>query len=367
MRIGSGLVIALACVVALVATALAAGSASAAYPVEVRSEADGTPCNPCEILIEGESQAYVENPLILVSTCEDTFEAEIYADGSGHVTTHTGTGHPGFGGQCLVAKCNGVGEPAAETEWPFQVEEVGNDIALEMRFCLDASLNVNGTGGHCDLEANIEAEIGGEHHYIIDAPHRHCTGVNRVLDATWEIHDSSTLSGNHDAIEIGPRSFEVVEEDGGDPCNPCNVLMEGETQILIEDTGVPIFICEDRLEAEIWADGSGHVTSVVKNSHSGIPCLASNCAGGESQWPFQLETGGARYHMRWCLGSAHCDISGDFSPESSGSHHYVVDAEQQHCAGLNRIFDGSWEIQEGEATGDHDAIEIAYGEAAAAG
>jgi hypothetical protein len=199
MRTASKLL--LLCATAVLAMAFAASSASATGPVEISNEITGEHCNPCEIVVEGESVISVETPRIPVSFCEDSFEAEIYEDGEGHVTQLNNANHTG--GACATQKCNGVGEPAAETEWPFHMEEVGSAFALAIRFCLDSKAAPNNPGGHCDLTAGVAPEPAPRvHHYLISAVDEHCTAINRVWNSDWEIHDTFSGTGNHDAIEI---------------------------------------------------------------------------------------------------------------------------------------------------------------------
>jgi hypothetical protein len=196
MRTASKLL--LLCATAVLAMALTASSASATGPVEISNEATGEHCNPCSVILEGESTISVETPRIPVSFCENTFEAEIYEDGEGHVTQYTNANHTG--GTCGTDKCNGIGEPTAETEWPFHIEEVGDEFSLGIRFCLDSKANPNNPGAHCDLNTQDGDETDpGSHHYIGSAVDQHCPAINRVINGSLELHNDSP---NHDAIEI---------------------------------------------------------------------------------------------------------------------------------------------------------------------
>ena len=94
-----------------------------------------------------------------------------------------------------VQKCNGVGEAAAESEWPLQAEEAGpSQEALDLRFCLDTKSNPDGPGYHCNIEADISnlGNLGnlGNHHYEISLVDESCVNGLRIVNGTWDIQSS---------------------------------------------------------------------------------------------------------------------------------------------------------------------------------
>jgi len=183
MRLARKLFLLLAAAIA--ALAMSATTASATGPVEVDIEG-GAHCAPCFIEVHGESQITNATGTPL-STCEDTFHAEIYEDGFGHVTELINAPHATL--PCTTIKCTGVGEPPEEAEWPFRIEETGlNQELLEIRFCLDVAPNPGATGLHCDLDAAVTAnEVNEPHHYNVSVLNWPCAGGARLVTGNWEI------------------------------------------------------------------------------------------------------------------------------------------------------------------------------------
>ena len=338
---------------------------SASSPVEVHDEL-AAHCAPCLIEVHGESQI-TSAAGIPVSTCEDTFHAEIYEDGSGHVTELINAPHAGL--PCTTIKCTGVGEPAEEAEWPFQIKETppneGMSETLEMRFCLDVFDNPGGAGVHCDLDAHIGEEPAPAvpHHYEISTTNFPCAAGARLVTGNWEIEGTP--------IEIDhPHTPVEVHDESGAHCNPCPISLDGESQIT-NTAGTPVSTCEDELSAEIYEDGSGHVTEYHNDdNHDGLPCTVQNCNGvgeppAESEWPLQAEEAGPSeeaLELRLCLDTkvdpnatgVHCDIEADIS--NLGNHHYEISLVNELCHNATRLVNATWEIQSSPIEIEHPDV-----------
>ena len=337
----------------LAAAALNATTASATGPVEVHDEL-GNHCNPCVIDLVGESQITFTsgNPM---STCEDELTAEVYEDGSGHVTDyHNDDNHNGL--PCTVQNCYGVGEAAAESEWPLQIEESApGQEALDLRFCFDVKTNPNGTGGHCDGHANIDDL--GNHHYEISMVNQSCLGGARIVNADWEIQ-SSPIEIEHPIIPSEPHTPVVIHDETGNHCNPCLIELHGESQVA-NPAGTPLWACEDTIHAEIYEQGSGHIDELISQDHALTSCLIQNCNGigeasSELEWPLEIEESGpsqGELQYRFCVDGQfnpndtgqHCDARADIVEE--GNHHYGVFLVDQPCANGLQIWNATWEIE----------------------
>ena len=181
MRPAHRLLLALA--MALTALAMSATTASGDTPVEIHDEDTGVHCNPCFIEAHGESQVLVTSVGIPIFTCEETLHGEIYEDGSGHITALINTlNHAGQ--PCNTANCNGVGEPAGESEWPLQIEEDAGELTMTYLFCLEPRSIPNIQGAHCHAPTHLEEHT--PHHYEISMDHD-CPNINRTFVGEWEI------------------------------------------------------------------------------------------------------------------------------------------------------------------------------------
>jgi hypothetical protein len=193
-----------AALLALIAIALTASTASAQEtPVEIWEE-DGGHCEPCYIHAVGKSD--LEFFGIPITTCEDEVEAEVYEDPEGdtegtqgHVYSYTN--NAATSAQCWRVNCNGVGEAPAESEW--ELDEFGetgpNEGHFHMDFCLDNKNNPNGAGVHCpSAEIHIEESEEDSHHYIVSVDYVCLNGVHWI--GQWETEGDHT--DDHDDIEI---------------------------------------------------------------------------------------------------------------------------------------------------------------------
>ena len=196
---------------ALAAMALTAGTASAQEEaVEIENEVSGLHCDydaaNCEHHVVGTSSLLLHQfgTEIPISACNDEFVASLDENGSGFI--HEYENDAAASGSCTRVACNGVGEPAEETEWDIfatgeytgaQTEE-GH---LSVRFCLDDETNVDGAGRHCDAE--IQVHNHGNHSYGFEAETVICPiipGVFTELNGSWE--SEATPGIGEDDIEI---------------------------------------------------------------------------------------------------------------------------------------------------------------------
>lgn len=181
----------LLCAMAIAATALMATTAVAQETaVEVVEEATHDHCDPCFVeassITPSEIVSHIFGHEELASTCVDTFEAEIYEDGTGHITDQELDDPPV--GTCTQQPC---AETAAEEEWPItEAGELGPGLGhMDVRFCLSPE-NDPETERHCDAE--IEVVETGPHHYTLHTD-QNCPitlGVSSEVTGEWEIHDN---------------------------------------------------------------------------------------------------------------------------------------------------------------------------------
>ena len=329
----------------LAAVALNATTASATGPVEVHDEL-GNHCNPCAIQIQGESRIIQPNGST-ASSCEDTLHAELYEDGRGHVTELFNQAHAG--GACFAQMCNGVGEPATEVEWPFQIEESSpGGEAMELRLCIDHKGGPNYPGDHCDVDADLVDQGTQRYRFTLNQP---CPGGFTVT-ANWEIEDSIVIEHPLNPIEI--------HNETGTHCNPCSFAIHGES-LLTNAAGTPVAICEDTFHAEVYEDGEGHITEYVNQGHAGLSCPIQACTGigepaQEAEWPFQISESAPsqeRLEFRLCLDpelnpssvGLHCDVDASLAAEAGTPHHYEISLMNWPCAGGARLWTANWEIE----------------------
>lgn len=193
MRIARRLVLLSATVMAIMA--LGASSAAANSGIAM-SEEGGDNCNPCVLLLYGESE--LRAITVLVSRCEDTFEVWLNHNGTGSMLYTNEPHHFSVGPGCTRRPCNGTGEPAVEHPFPILgTEEIAEDVAeMSIRLCLDSASNPNGTGQHCT--ADVFVDDLGSHDYRLTT-HQTCFGGLAELRGTW----FAVTDANHDNLDIG--------------------------------------------------------------------------------------------------------------------------------------------------------------------
>jgi hypothetical protein len=341
--------LALLAITALAALLLSAATASADVPVEVHDES-GNHCDPCEVHVVGESLFHVTGvPSFVVTQCEDEFVAELYEDGTGHITDLTNVGHNSQ--PCVTAQCNGVGESESEIEWEFDLEEVApNETELSTVLCLDSRADPDAAGNHCAVDILLEET--DTHTYELQASQPCPSGL--TFEGTWTI-EGSPIEIEHPDDPPPPDPIEVHET--GAHCDPCEIHLTGESQIAVSPIGV-ISACEDELTAEIYEDGTGHITDLTSQDHATISCITQNCNGvgeaaGETEWPTQIEESGPSSEevpFRLCLDSKanpngtafHCDVAAELV--SGGNHEYEIVLDDESCNG-SLLVSAQWEVE----------------------
>jgi hypothetical protein len=185
----------LVCITAVMAMALVASPVPAQErPVEIVEEPSGEPCDPCIGHAVGESE--LEFFGIPISSCEDEFEGEAYADGSGHIYDYENNhlSSP----SCTRIACNGVGEAPAEVEWDASNSgETGpNEGHSNVRFCLDNENNPNGAGLHCTAE--VLGFEQGSHGGIASADFVCPNGIHVIGEWTGETDTHNNAEALHE-------------------------------------------------------------------------------------------------------------------------------------------------------------------------
>lgn len=184
----------LLCTIAIAAIAIAASTASAQEtPVELVNPA-GNHCDPCLVHAVGNSSVVIimgGMPIVLTE-CNDEVEMELWEDGTGHITQYTTTG----GAACRHARCNGVGEPQSETEWPISASgETGpNRSHVTIRICIEPNWNPNQTGAHCNVEATLTENFA--YNYTFSTATFCGAGLNADYLATWTTEDGEDVNFN---------------------------------------------------------------------------------------------------------------------------------------------------------------------------
>ena len=161
------------------------------------------------------------------------------------------------------------------------------------------------------------------------------------------------------ASAFGPLE---VHDETGTHCNPCPVEFHGES-FVTNAVGTPLSTCEDTLHAEVHEDGQGHITELINAPHAAQPCTTIKCTGvgeppEEAEWPFRIEESAPaeeRFEMRFCLDVApnpggtglHCDLDAHVGqqPPFEQPHHYEVSVSNWPCAGGQRLWNVSWEVE----------------------
>ncbi len=139
---------------------------------------------------------------------------------------------------------------------------------------------------------------------------------------------------------------EVVDEANGHAaCNPCDLHARGESHIFSLFAGAEVFACEDEYDVVVYHDGTGEI-EWAGSAHGAPGCIATNCVGGEGDWPIVTpvgEVGGETEHFAYRLcfrnnvgAETHCE--GEMSVLNTARPHvYELTAtfvDPVNCAGL---------------------------------
>jgi hypothetical protein len=174
--------------------AVGVSPAAASEPVEFGYEEAGLPvnCNPCTMVVGGES--HINFIGVRVSTCQDTLTFEIYHNGTGHITYNSGAHDSG--GACTRRACNGIGEDVDEPEFNIlgSEETFPDQVTMDVRFCLDTVSNPNATGTHCT--APIAASRLVSHHYVL-VNSFNCVGSLYLVETSWHVTGGANVDFIH--------------------------------------------------------------------------------------------------------------------------------------------------------------------------
>jgi len=168
---------------AIAAMAFAAGSASAANPIEIEDLASN-PCNPaCVVHIDGESHLARLDTGAIITTCADEFSAELNHNGTGPITW-TGSAHGAPG-------CNTTNCVIMSPRWNIaSTEEVAaGQVEFLVPICLRSI--VTGAESECSVDVIATDLGGGSYHF--DAASACPSGVRVELEGQTEPDEGFTI------------------------------------------------------------------------------------------------------------------------------------------------------------------------------
>jgi hypothetical protein len=160
---------------------------------------------------------------------------------------------------------------------------------------------------------------------------------------------------------------EVIDEDTGNPCDPCSIHLEGESHIRAMPSGVIVLRCHDEYSFDIYHDGSGEI-EWVGGPHGAPGCNILNCTVSNPHWTVsrlgERATGGEHLYLNFCfrVGPSGpelvCEHEVNVAEQApADSHHYELTAPPIVCAGGARIIEGMWET---ENDGNQNDMEIIH-------
>jgi hypothetical protein len=167
-------------------------------------------------------------------------------------------------------------------------------------------------------------------------------------------------------------AVEVKNEESGNHCGPCNVLVAGETQLVVHSGGMEQTVsnCTNTLNGEIYEDGSGHITNIGLSGGSAcvsVECRTPTPAGTDDEWPVNVDAG--TIAAEFCLYNSslqktYCDAEGTFAAEPGENHNYLVTLDYLCPSGVEVISTGANALEIADHEGapgppyTWDAIEI---------
>lgn len=144
---------------------------------------------------------------------------------------------------------------------------------------------------------------------------------------------------------------EVVEEASGDPCDPCEIHLTGESHITAIPSGVVVSRCADEFEGDIAHDGTGEL--VYSSASHGAPgcntvdCLIDPAEAAASITDIVESSDAANMTLRICLGGVtgevHCNL--DVSVDQPATHQYDLSTATLCASGTRRV-EGSWQLED---------------------
>jgi len=154
------------------------------------------------------------------------------------------------------------------------------------------------------------------------------------------------------------------EDEAGNDCSPCLVHIEGETHIRDRtQVGAPIITeCHDEFDATLWHDGTGEIEwHGEDHPDAPIGCFTINCDHAvvppeEEHWPVsgvgEIATDTVQMTLRVCFNNLHCNWVN--IPATEIGHHQYEFTMHQRCFGGAREFEGHWETEVDEITGENN-------------
>jgi hypothetical protein len=106
------------------------------------------------------------------------------------------------------------------------------------------------------MAADVTEEDREAHSYLVIIDNWHCSHINRMVDADWEIrsnlvHPDSQPQESIELLHTSPEDTPVTvsNETEGTTCGTvatptCSIFVEGESIILVESTMTPVSFCE---------------------------------------------------------------------------------------------------------------------------
>lgn len=173
------------------AAAIALSASSASAHISITDEANGgADCDPCFVSLDSVGNAesftgtritliFMGMPLVL-GTCVDELDLEVYEDGTGHITNQRLHG----GSSCARRPCNSTGPETGDgSEWPFEAYETEfGDFLAEMTLCI--------TLGGGTLTCHLDGISGNEniHTYQLNVHEAPCEAPNSNIrvTASWQ-------------------------------------------------------------------------------------------------------------------------------------------------------------------------------------
>jgi len=181
--------------VALFTMALTASTASAQETdVEVLHELTGAPCSPCSVHVRGESRLLAVPPGVVVFSCIDEFNANLYDNGTGEVEWD-GENHVAPG--CNITNC--LGSTGFNPHWAFDnIGELGNGVEYtNVNFCLKGGANEVPCTGEVLIQEHLPAR-SHDYEFRTRPEGIPCAGGTRIIHGMWE----AEVDGADNKVEL---------------------------------------------------------------------------------------------------------------------------------------------------------------------
>lgn len=145
--------------------------------------------------------------------------------------------------------------------------------------------------------------------------------------------------------------IEVVQEDSGEPCDPCVGHVVGENRVLWMPGAIVISTCEDEYDYSLYHDGAGEVDWIAL-AHGSPGCHFTTCTVMDSHREInslgELSTGGEHVVVNMCMRNPPGDeyeCAVEYSIIGNGAHggrHYSAD---RFCENMLWEFESDDELE----------------------